>query len=1588
MLFRSSDAFVASDPVEDIALVDPFTEPFFHICPLDEITTSGDAPAHLDAFEVNLWSFAAEQINSAPGDGDVFVVGYVEWAYINQPAALTDMPVINGGQQDLSSRPPLTIQTDTRAFPVPALNIGEAIVDRVRASVWNPEASEGFRPNIAFGDLAIQGPWLIFGPSDADGVADTMPYEDSDGVDITLAFQLYNNYLDSLGIDFYLERTFSLEFQNTSDRPGYARWSNEDDPQIITGLPRSDKYVGIELSGTAYYFYGSNPAHPRDGEYWIAVPYIFLYDNMTGFTTRAWETDRNGTLTPMRQVLMVDDYTDGQMYISQIQSTRGGGPVEESSYRTVGYPVGEWWDTQWSGDQWRDGDALAPTDFAPNELVTGDLFVGPGSSGPFDTYMPDRWRIACRGPVPDSVFAHYLPEQSPHIVRDANLGDHPPADPGDLDIYRRGPFEVIVDANGGSTVSTPLALYPGINGIVWASPYAGDLFVSEGTITDPQTQASIQSFVADGGGILLSGQDVGWALTLDGSQQSAFLQNVFGIGYVKDDVGNIYGQVNGVTGDAPDMIAPGARGIFPVNQNANPIARPPGTWGSYWAAGEPGTNVDPNELHFTRHHGEPGFTGPNWYCDGAGNWELMFIFLFYDFQPQWPDVIQITDTDPTYGARTAYSYSTGEVAATFKQHPTRDPANDPTYWGGRAGYLAFGLEGVSREYNAYSIGSANFAECLLKRNKVVQCFLEWGRTSAIDGQVTAGYGIPGVPSGTPLANVLVTLQPLDGQSSIPYFGMYTDTNGYFKFRGIPVEQYRVWASAPGLRADHQAGLTIYPEGTNGLFRPATEGFSMLIAPPGNLSGIVVDANQTVDDGQGNQVPMPLEGIRVTARATDANGRDIIDPITSLPIQGEATTDTAGAYTVRDLPSGTSYWVIANPAPKSPGVQANHETDDTTYSPTGTPGLRTVPAGSTLAGVDFQLGAVPGNVRGRVTENNAGAAPIAGAVVRVVGVTPTLSAASTAAGNYNFGGDADSPPDPPAYTIPAGPQSFQVTAPGYQAKTVQATVAANDEIVLNIALDPVPPGGISGRVTTSTGTQGVADITVEAFFGSETTPRGSATTVADGTYTIANVPAGDYTVKARDAVFSRNLAPPDGHDVTVQSGQTVTDVNFSLVPLATFSSGIHIMAAPYDYNTLDSADVLGVAADEFKFAWWAPSRNSYLVYPADEVRHIMRGRGYFVKLTSPAEITRKGDVVDDNVPAAPFDVALSFANGGWNLVGCPYAYEIDWTNSRIIHDGTEMSFADALAANLLAGSIFGYDTQQRDYFLYTSMAPFTGYWVKAMADDVTVRVSNTPVSGVASTRSAGPARSGIDWSMQLIAQAGDYRDSTNFIGVAPKDTGVDMRYDIDEPPMARRFAGQDVTLYFPAVDNDSKARMLAADFRSRLGSSQSWDVVLDTNLRNTDVVLSWPDMRSLPRTFSATLEDLSTGKSVAMRSATQYKFRTADTTDPRRLRVTVRTLTAADNPTPQIMGVDAMTRGVTVSYRLASDVDMRISVLNQAGRVVRTLVADESRAAGVHSEAWDGRDDAGRALPAGEYRIELRATAADGSIGRATARASW
>jgi hypothetical protein len=94
--------------------------------------------------------------------------------------------------------------------------------------------------------------------------------------------------------------------------------------------------------------------------------------------------------------------------------------------------------------------------------------------------------------------------------------------------------------------------------------------------------------------------------------------------------------------------------------------------------------------------------------------------------------------------------------------------------------------------------------------------------------------------------------------------------------------------------------------------------------------------------------------------------------------------------------------------------------------------------------------------------------------------------------------------------------------------------------------------------------------------------------------------------------------------------------------------------------------------------------------------------------------------------------------------------------------------------------------------------------------------------------------------------------------------------------------------------------------------------------------------------------------------------------------------------PTIEGSTAVTvtptaaGGAQLSFILAGSANGSATVLNLAGRPVRTLVADKPFDAGTQTLLWDRRSDTGLAVPSGLYLLHLTARTADGNQSSAVA----
>ncbi len=292
-------------------------------------------------------------------------------------------------------------------------------------------------------------------------------------------------------------------------------------------------------------------------------------------------------------------------------------------------------------------------------------------------------------------------------------------------------------------------------------------------------------------------------------------------------------------------------------------------------------------------------------------------------------------------------------------------------------------------------------------------------------------------------------------------------------------------------------------------------YPVAAAPKGSLSGKVSDS---------------VTGLNIQGATVSYSG----------PSPGQTVTTSSGTYSVSNLNNG-SYQITASKS----GYQSQTKSG-------------TVPAGGSLT-VNFQLVQLASSsITGRVTNSVSGGG-VSGASVSCSG-PGSGSATSDASGYYTISG------------LVSG--SYQVSASkiGYLSQTKSATVAAGGSATVNFQLQQQAVGSIKGRVTDVSG-RGVS----KAFISCSGPGSGSASSDANGNYTISGLVPGSYQVSASAIGYD----PSSVVSVSVPAGGSVT-ANLQLKPFVPPSSSITFTTTGLDSDA-GSATVLTIDSTPYNYS---------------------------------------------------------------------------------------------------------------------------------------------------------------------------------------------------------------------------------------------------------------------------------------------------------------------------------------------------------------------------------------------------------------------
>lgn len=534
----------------------------------------------------------------------------------------------------------------------------------------------------------------------------------------------------------------------------------------------------------------------------------------------------------------------------------------------------------------------------------------------------------------------------------------------------------------------------------------------------------------------------------------------------------------------------------------------------------------------------------------------------------------------------------------------------------------------------------------------------------------------------------------------------------------------------------------------------------------------------------------------------------------------------------------------------------------------------------------------------------------------------------------------------------------------------------------------------------------------------------STVIGESEYTITNITSrtDTGTPLRYEVVFEREVGP-GRHTVEVSgtspNGFATSDTLHFLVQPRVIPAGRSLIAIPYleDRNgdgALDSTvtpELYFGGGTGFQLVRWIPGlyypvgegegAGKYAFYgdsgtkdpfasftPGDTSPHqdggttnkAPIGLAYWTKLQSGTPILTRGRAVTDRPLIIPLrgTGASSGRFISWNMVGDPFPFDVAFNACLVDTPEGRLSIQEAVDKNYLLPNIYTYDGENGYTFRTLpdgALIAWTGHWIGVTStQDIALVVPPLRTSRAASL-SRAPTVGKDGWSLRLSAALRDLRDTHNFIGVSSRAAnGYDLG-DVMKPPLMSPY----VSLGIHNEGWGHRSGIYAQDLRAP-GGTKTWSMVVSTDQPESDVTVSWGGAAALPRHLKLRLKDETTGQVVDMRTRSSITIRTDSTATPRRFTITATSgsgpLLRISNVTVRSTSGSRASASSQIGFTLSGDANYDVRVLSATGKAVST-VASRAGAAGDVRLVWNGKDAAGRSVPAGTYLVQIRATNAEG-----------
>jgi hypothetical protein len=416
------------------------------------------------------------------------------------------------------------------------------------------------------------------------------------------------------------------------------------------------------------------------------------------------------------------------------------------------------------------------------------------------------------------------------------------------------------------------------------------------------------------------------------------------------------------------------------------------------------------------------------------------------------------------------------------------------------------------------------------------------------------------------------------------------------------------------------------------------------------------------------------------------------------------------------------------------------------------------------------------------------------------------------------------------------------------------------------------------------------------------------------------------------------------------------VNATTRTIAFSESSWHMISVP------SAGYVAAPLKNDAYFAHWDEARAEDKIFKyyqaADGITATQPGNAYWRqgKDTVIVQLAR------DELLGGGISLELSKAKYGWNQIGSPYPYPVQWPGTEVLWKW-----------NAAAGDF----EQEPNNILY----PWDGYFV-LMDSSQAIPISNEPAftaTGVA-RRLHAQYVSRSEWQVQIRLFTGSGMDGDNIIGFSSEaENGRDL-LDRPEPP---RMAGQQY-MYFSHPEWKYAVNEFASDVRRGFEDLNVFQIGVAPSAKSGVVpsiaftgVAQLKDVYLFVVSVDSVWQAVEGVATLVSHSSKDAMYTTVFATADKNFLNKFPRQFAVHNPYPNPFRMNVALQ-YTLPYRWEKNgwfnkdaYSVSVTIYDARGRVVRSLL-NRKQEPGSYKVVWDGKCNTGRSVAAGAYFFRLKA----------------